>query len=84
MTEASSKSNEFDKLTLENALTSKAILPSSDATKIFSTVPYHDVKFNRKHDRNVAEPVRLTIVLLCPNFQQKCGPEQQKIVLPQF
>ncbi len=32
-----------------------------------------DVKFDEKYDGNVAEPVRPTILELCPNFRTKMG-----------
>ncbi len=46
-----------------------------DVTKIFAKVPYLFVKINEKHDADVAEAVKPTVLELCSNFVQKWGPK---------
>ncbi len=78
------KSNKYDKLTQKNVLTSKGILYNLHVSKIFGSVPNRYVKLDKKHDVDVAEPVRSTVLELCPNFLQKWAPESPKMVSPQF
>ncbi len=59
------------------------------ASKLFAKGRYPRVKFNEKHDGDVAEPVQSTVLELCPNFiqkwgtnLQKCSPEPPKVVSP--
>ncbi len=53
-------------------------------SKIFPQVSYSYLKFSEKHDENVPEPVRPTVLQLCPNYVQKWDPELTKILTLQF
>ncbi len=62
----------------------KGALDNLPVSKIFAEVISPYVKFVEKHDGDVAEPIRLTVLELRSNFLKKWGPEQSKVVSPQF
>ncbi len=47
-------------------------------------MPYPIVKLDEKHDIEVSELIRPTIIELRPGFGRKCGLEQPTMVLAQF
>ncbi len=84
ITEVSCKSNEFDQLDQKTTLLYKDILANFDVSKIFEIVPDPYVKFDEKHDGDIAEPILLTVLELCLNFVQTWSSEPPKMVPPQF
>ncbi len=63
---------------------SKNILENLKVFKIFAKVNHPDVKFHGKHDRDIAEPVRPTVLELRPKSVQKWGPDPLKMVPTEF
>ncbi len=64
-----SKLNEFHKLTRKIPL--QGHFGKFGRIEILAKVPYPNVKFDKKHDGDVAGPVRDTVLELYPTFMQK-------------
>ncbi len=64
----SSKSGFFDKLGETQPLIVKAVSPILDEYKIFVKVPHPVIKFDQKHDGEIAEPIQQTILKIGPIF----------------
>ncbi len=80
----SSKSCNFNKLGENPALTNiivRAISPILNKYKIFAKVPYPLIKFDEKHDGEVAEHIQQTILKIGPIFVQKWCLDHPKMIL---